>query len=225
MANILRRDSAEEKAWSAVAAIGPRWPYRHLLVEWLGDPRGMRIESGHVYGWLLGAVGGGHPAIRARLWELAQDDRRMGPHACALAALAVGWPDDPATRLLVMQYAANPHPDHRGRFALEVLAQHFPDAPETLPLLLRLAQSREGWYVRYAAVSVLGVHFHERPEVLELLVEAAGPTEREANVRWAALTALGEHCRADARVLPLLLDRAATGPRLQRERVRPLPSG
>jgi len=196
-----------------VQVIGPNWPRRELLADWLEKRHGGRFSFAfdRPFGHLVGTVGAGLNDVRQVILSYAA---HANPEYRILApfALAKGWPDDPQTLPLVRDRAVNDAHQRVRSAAVEALAEHFRDDLQTLPLVRDRAVNDASEGVRSAAVEALAEHFRDDPQTLPLVRDRA-VNDAHQRVRSAAVEALAEHFRDDPQTLPLVRDRAVNDAR------------
>ena len=197
---------------AAVEIIGPNWPHRDDLIDWLRgyDPPEHAFIFEGTLGIIIGSVGSGladvHQIVLNYLTSSNPLYRKLAAHI-----VINGWRDDPLTLPLLLDRAANDSSgDVRGS-AAEVLAEHFRDDPKVLPLLLDRAANDSGEYIRGSAVSALAEHFRDGPKVLPLLLDRAA-NDPVGEVCDRAVRALVRILPRDARVLSLLYDLSQNAP-------------
>jgi hypothetical protein len=192
----------------SIAVIGPNWPYRDVLANWLTELDS--IASAWFYdnsfGKFVGSVGKGEEEVHRIILDYAKHSdgnyRVLAPFT-----LAEGWHDDAQTLPLLQDLVANDE-DRRVRYtALGALGKHFQNDAQTLPLLHDRAINDNNWVVRATAVNILGEYFIDDPQTLPLLYDRA-INDVSADVRSKVVNILGEHFRDDAQSISLLHDRA-----------------
>ena len=199
----------KEPIVASIEMIGPNWPHRILLAEWLKqlkfnpDFLWLYIES---FGNFVGSVGHGLDEVRQVILNYAvynDPDYRM----MALFALAKGWRTDPQVFSLMLDHAANDESEDVRRTVVDALSEHFHDEAQAYSMLLDRAVNDESNVVRSAAAYALSEHFRDEKQVFPLLL-ACAVNDKSEDVRSSAVEALSEDFHDEAQVLPLLLDRA-----------------
>ena len=193
----------------AVEIIGPNWPHREDLAEWLkrytaSDEHMMYAAS---LGVFIGSVGSGLNSVHQIVLNYSTSSS-ANYRVLATQMLSQGWKRDPRTLPLLLDRAANDSQGNVRRSAVSALAEHFPHDPQVLPFLLDRAANDSYEHARSSVVSALAEHFRDDPQVLPLLLDRIA-NDSQVYVRDRSLSALAEHFRDDPRTLPLLLDRAA----------------
>lgn len=126
----------------------------------------------------------------------------------ALAALAIGWQDDPDSLPLIRSRVTDdPNLDVRLK-AMQTVLSSWPANSATLSLFQKLALHDRHMPIRLAAMQALATHWPTSPETLSILVARAA--DDDPDIRQAALRALATGWPANTDTLRLLKTRAAT---------------
>jgi hypothetical protein len=206
MADFLKKQILPE-----VKSIGSNWPYRDLLIEWLGQtkPVGWAIICYEPFGDFVGMVGNGSKEIYQAVLRYATHRQKIEYRMLSMFALACGWHDEPQTFTILKDCATNRdnHPWVR-EAGISALQKHFAGDPQILPLLKQCVDQGNPERVRQIAIKALAERFPYDTDTLPLLLECA---QRDSLViaRVAAVEALSDYFRDDSNTLPLLLDRAS----------------
>jgi len=138
----------------------------------------------------------------------------------AVEELAKNFKDDPETKTILKQRAAQDDDSDVRRAAVEELAKNFKDDPETKTILKQRATQDGDNNVRGAAVQGLAKHFKYQLELFEIYYQCAvnGPFKDshepffKPNPRRIALEIIIKQFPQHDQTLPLLRDRAENDP-------------
>jgi len=203
----------------SVDSIGPKWPNRQVLADWLtahppfGRPsRGLLNLFGSVHrfaallGSFIGAIGEGNDEIRFILVDyLSRDDpsyREIVP-----SALVRGWRHNPETFTLMRQLAVFDTNSFVRSAAHRQIVEAFRYDPQTLPLLRNWAANAEHEDIRVRSIGSLAQHFRTNAETMPFIKELATISD-QPRVRGAAIQALGTYFGGVPEIFQFLRERA-----------------
>ena len=193
---------------TSVEMIGPNWPQRLALVEWLKQlpPNSSMWLYARPFGQIVGSFGREMDEIHQFVLSYASDDneayRVLAPYT-----LAIGWRDDAATLPLLKSLAVEDTAEDVRSTALDALAEYYHDQPATLSLLRARAVEDTYELARYSALYSLAEYYHEDVATLPLL-RARAVEDASDIVRRTTLEKIAQHYHEDAATLPLLRERA-----------------
>jgi len=206
-----------------VLAIGPNWPNRAILAEWLNQHEYPTSSTQwlfyETFGSIVGTVGANDQQIQQILLANAKQKQNMNQRILAIFALAVGWHNDKDVSRLIYDWVTNEEDSTVRGVATQALAHFFTTDPETPQILYKCAVNDPDWYVRDAAIRWLTYYFSYKPEVLSLLRDRA-VNDISEEVRYTAVWEIADFFRDDTETLPLLHSRAVNdeSPSLDSER-------
>jgi energy-coupling factor transporter ATP-binding protein EcfA2 len=212
----------DHEIFSAVETIGPNWPGRAVLGEWL------RKSAAHesfgdfhagMKGTFMGVVGSGSEELYQLVSSFAPDERPSA-RLFATYALVRGWPNKLQVAQILRQFTKNDPEAIVRRRAASMLADYFSDDPETYPLLRHLAVEDGDDNVRSSAVWRIEAYFGDRAETFPLFINRAvndpSPSSERpeifGGVRAVAIEGLAEHWGSRPETLALLRERAENDP-------------
>jgi hypothetical protein len=188
--------------------IGPSWPHRAMIADWLKDYRSPEgnysIPNAELLGEFVGSIGTGLHEVHRVILNYASH-KNASYRYLAPPTLAKGWRDDLQTLPLLQERAVNDNHLWVRYVAVSALVEHFRDDPQILPLLCDRVINDENFDVRRFALSALVEHFRNGYQIFPLLYNWAINAEK-IDIRRAAIAALAEYFQDNPQTLALLRD-------------------
>jgi hypothetical protein len=131
-------------------AIGPSWPHREMLADWLQRYRSFNSSRSYAeaFGRFIGSIGVGQDDVHYAILEYATHSdlelRFLAPFA-----LARGWREDANTLLLLRDRATNDEASDVRYVAVRALAEYYREDANTLLLLRDRAKDDPAEWARH----------------------------------------------------------------------------
>lgn len=192
-----------------VEVIGPTWPNRTVLIDWISEvkpPVSLSYYGEQAFARFVGAIGRRLEAVHEALLALAvNDDYEL--RVLALTALVEGWSADPRTLPLLRHCVVTDADWYIRHTAIYVLAGHYRDEPGIFPLIRDRGLNDENRKVRQTAAAQLAWSYRDNPESMPLLADRA-ISDRDAEVRSWAVEFLVTYFGDRPQVFDLVRDQA-----------------
>ena len=187
-----------------VKVIGPRWPHRSIITDWLNKRQLNYLEKNYAtrIGEFIGVIGKNIDEIHSIVQKLATG-KDPNQRVLALFAISIGWSNHDTTLPLIIDRALNDSNRDVRKAAVALVSDYFHDASQSLSLIHDLMVRDHDDDIRISAIWSLVRNFADDPTTLPLIVESV-VNDGSRDVRVAAIATLLEYFRSDNRILVML---------------------